>query len=231
MTTPAFLSDAAGHDPGRRERKRRQTVDHLAGHAFRLFEAQGYDAVTMEQIAAEADVSKGTLYNHFPVKEALLAHQFHLELAADMPRMLAAMQAEPDFAGRVRCWLHASADWSENRRGYLPHYLRFRFASLNRSEAGADQKPARSGLDQLFDALIRAAQDAGELRPEFPSAQLAQMLQFLYLGAVMRWLAVPGIQLRAEFDAVLDVFLHGLVALRTGSCAGSRAESRTGSRT
>ena len=50
-------------EAGRRERKRIQTLDHLAATAFSLFEQHGYDAVTMEQIAAQADVSKGTLYN------------------------------------------------------------------------------------------------------------------------------------------------------------------------
>lgn len=54
----------------RRDRKRLQTLNHLASAAMRLFERDGFKAVTMERIAAEADVAKGTLYNHFPTKEA-----------------------------------------------------------------------------------------------------------------------------------------------------------------
>ncbi|MBP0656330.1 TetR family transcriptional regulator, partial [Mycobacterium tuberculosis] len=46
-------------EAGRRERKRTQTLDHLAATAFSLCEQHGYDTVTMEQIAAQADVSKG----------------------------------------------------------------------------------------------------------------------------------------------------------------------------
>ncbi|MFS2050031.1 helix-turn-helix domain-containing protein, partial [Variovorax sp. CT11-76] len=72
--------------PGRRERRRVQTLDHVATTAMQLFEAQGYDATTMEQIALRADVAKGTLYNHFATKEAVLAHWIHLELAADTAR-------------------------------------------------------------------------------------------------------------------------------------------------
>ena len=44
-------------EPGRRERKRAQTLDHLAAVAFALFEEHGYDAVTMEQIAVASDVA------------------------------------------------------------------------------------------------------------------------------------------------------------------------------
>ena len=73
--------------PGRRERRRVQTLDHVATTAMQLFEAQGYDATTMEQIALRADVAKGTLYNHFATKEAVLAHWIHLELAADTARL------------------------------------------------------------------------------------------------------------------------------------------------
>jgi AcrR family transcriptional regulator len=37
-----------------------------------LFRKQGFESTTADQIAEEADVSKGTLYNYFPSKEAIL---------------------------------------------------------------------------------------------------------------------------------------------------------------
>ena len=41
----------------RRERKRLQQLDHLADTAWALFEAQGFEAVTMEAVAAAAERS------------------------------------------------------------------------------------------------------------------------------------------------------------------------------
>lgn len=226
MPIATFLPPASSAvGPGRRERKRRQTIDYLATTAFRLFETQGYDAVTMEQIATEADVAKGTLYNHFPVKEALLAYLFHQALASGMPRLRAAIEDQPDFAARMTCVLHASADWSEAHRAYLPHYLRFRLANAEYGGGSNKIGHSRSGLDQMFEALIRAGQETGELRGDFPAAQLAHMFQFLYLGAMMRWLALPGGDLRREFDAVLDLFLRGLMH---GAHAASAPEDRNG---
>jgi AcrR family transcriptional regulator len=79
------VTDAVVSPPAnRRARKRRQLTDHVAAIAFGLFEERGYEAVTMEQVAAAADISKGTLYKYFPVKEALLAHQFQQEIALGM---------------------------------------------------------------------------------------------------------------------------------------------------
>ena len=98
--------------PGLRERKRLQTLDLLTRSAYTLFETHGYDGVTMEQIAAQAGVSKGTLYNHFPVKEALLAHYFHQELARSARDLLPRLMKLPGFAQRLTKTLHASAHWS-----------------------------------------------------------------------------------------------------------------------
>lgn len=49
--------------PNRRDRKHLKALEHLASTAGALFEAHGFEAVTMEQTAAKADVAKGTLYN------------------------------------------------------------------------------------------------------------------------------------------------------------------------
>jgi AcrR family transcriptional regulator len=207
---------AAKPDAGRRERKRRQTLDHLADTAFRLFEARGYDAVTMEQIAAEADLAKGTLYNHFAVKEALLAHRFHRELADGAPKLQASLQGLAGFVPRMTHLLHASAKWSEAHRAYMAHYLRFRLANADLGEDNGKVQHPHSGLDRMFEALIRAGQQAGELRTGLPSEQLAQMFQFLYMGALIRWLGLPDGNLQREFTGILDVFFSGLIARPAG---------------
>ncbi len=58
-TTPSRLTD----------RKRAAVIEA----AIDEFRASGYDATSMDRIAARANVSKRTVYNHFPSKEALFA--------------------------------------------------------------------------------------------------------------------------------------------------------------
>lgn len=198
-----------GAAPGRRERKRQQTLDHLADTAFRLFETLGFEAVTMEQIAAQADVAKGTLYNYFPVKEALLAHRVHQDLAGHAPQLRAAMQGQAGFAKRMAYLLQATCHWAESHRAYLPHYLRYRLAHAG---IGAGPRTPRSGMEQIVEALVLAGQQAGQVRADLPAAQLADMFQYLYLAAMTRWLNGSGRPLRQEFNATLEVFLHGLAA-------------------
>lgn len=196
---------------GRRERKREQTADHLATTAFRLFEAQGYDAVAMEQIAAEADVAKGTLYNYFPVKEALLAHQFRREIASGMAGLEPLLAQQPGFHARMRGLLKASAQWNESRRPYLPHYLRYRMTQIG-VQQGAASSNQHSGVHRILEALFAAGQKQGEVRADVAPEQLAWLLEFMCMGAVMVWLHQLHASLEQQFLTALEVMLHGVAS-------------------
>jgi AcrR family transcriptional regulator len=58
-----------------RERKRLDTWRAIRAAALRLFDAQGFEAVSIEQIAAAADVSRATFFNYFASKEAVVFDQ------------------------------------------------------------------------------------------------------------------------------------------------------------
>jgi AcrR family transcriptional regulator len=90
---------------GMRQRKRQERHDALIDAAMELFQDQGYEQTTMEQIAALADVSAPTLYRYFPRKTELLIALFWKErerLAAaldDFHRMSASWDAVHAVSG------------------------------------------------------------------------------------------------------------------------------------
>lgn len=57
---------------GLRARRRRLTEDRITEAAYRLFEAASFEAVSVEEIAAAAEVSPRTVYRYFPTKEDLV---------------------------------------------------------------------------------------------------------------------------------------------------------------
>jgi len=56
---------------GLRERKKRETRQHISDIATRLFIARGFEQVTVDDVAVAANVSKMTVFNYFPRKEDL----------------------------------------------------------------------------------------------------------------------------------------------------------------
>ena len=190
---------------------------------MRLFESQGYDATTMEQIAQQSDLAKGTLYNHFPTKDAILAHWVHLKLADDTQRLHAAIDWQAGFGEQLSHLLEASTEWTGQHRDHLLDYFRFRFLNIESELQGGGAKSNSGDLPRdligLFDALIAAAQKNGTLRTDVSSAHLASLLHHLYFGALMRWLTLPGLVLREEFAVIADLFITGAQAGKDAKAA------------
>lgn len=70
--------------PGLRERKKQRTRAAISDAALQMFLTNGFDAVSVMDIAAAAEVSKRTLFKYFPAKEDLVVQRFadHVDEAA-----------------------------------------------------------------------------------------------------------------------------------------------------
>jgi len=62
-------------EPGLRERKRQRMYQDVSEIAIRLFLERGFDAVSVAEVAAAAEISKPTLFRYFPAKEDLVLHR------------------------------------------------------------------------------------------------------------------------------------------------------------
>jgi AcrR family transcriptional regulator len=90
--------------PGLRELKKQKTRWAIQEHALRLIAQQGYDATTVEQIAAAAEISPSTFFRYFPTKEDVV-------LADDYdPMIMAALETEVAGEGPVTAFRRAMRD-------------------------------------------------------------------------------------------------------------------------
>lgn len=87
---------------GLRERKKRAARDAIASTARRMFAERGFEAVTVAEVAAAAEVSERTVFNHFPTKEdvAFAGREVGLEqLVADITGRPAGISVLAVFRG------------------------------------------------------------------------------------------------------------------------------------
>lgn len=71
----------------RREREREARREAILDAAARIVQSRGVQDVRMDEIASEAEVSKGTLYLYFPSKDALLAGLAERNMRSVVPRL------------------------------------------------------------------------------------------------------------------------------------------------
>ena len=88
---------------GRRESKRAATRRGLVVEAYRLFNERGYDATSVDDIAAAADVSPRTFYRYFPAKDAVLAESGNAIVDAVVDRVSDAPTAAELLRAYARC--------------------------------------------------------------------------------------------------------------------------------
>src|SRR5689334_25078067 len=58
----------------RRERKKEETKERIFNVAMKLFKSRGFEETTVDDITEKADVAKGTFFNYFARKEAVLGY-------------------------------------------------------------------------------------------------------------------------------------------------------------
>jgi len=103
-----------GTEPGLRERKKLRTRALIAETARRLFSERGFEAVSVAEVATEAEVSEATVFNYFPTKEDLVYYGMEafeeelLDAIRRRPAGVSALDAFGAFVSRPRGFLAAT---------------------------------------------------------------------------------------------------------------------------
>ncbi|MEV1333070.1 helix-turn-helix domain-containing protein [Micromonospora costi] len=179
------------------QRNRQRLLDA----AVRAF-SQGGPEVTLESIARDAGVGIGTLYRHFPTREALVEAAYRNELGK-------LCDAAPDLLDRlpperaVRAWMDLFIDYLAAKRG---------MADALRLVIAAGANPYAESRDRLYgalDLLLRAGAEAGTVRADVAVADVLASLSGVSLAA-----GEP--DRRDQARRLLDLLMDGL-RYRAGS--------------
>lgn len=172
-------------DAGRslRNRKKQETARSLLDAGRELFQRQGFDETSVDQIAEQANVSRGTLFNYFPSKEALLIAVAREEVQS-LRRMLETGLAHvPSAVARARrvmeILVNDTVPYLQITRQVLLQALLYP-TSL--------PSPVRE-MEQILTQLAAEAQQLGEIRADLQPEEVARAVVGIYLAAFFAWIA------------------------------------------
>lgn len=176
----------------------------------RLLAEKGFDAMTVDEVAASVGIAKASLYKHFPSKEDLAA-----------AAMVGVMRRAQDFIaslpadGRPLDQLKAVARWTMQVQmdGEMPS-LPSQNSSLRATLIAS--KPYMNGLIEVSDRLgewIEAAQKDGELNPRLPPIAVLYTLYARACDPVLEFLKTGGQHSKEQIvEMVLSTCFEGLNA-------------------
>lgn len=101
------------------ERRMAATRERLANAALTLFAEQGIYDTTVEDVTEAADVGKGTFYQHFPSKTAIIRHLLHEGFDELLNQCRHEVQSAATAQERVERLLGAQFRFFEKRRDLL----------------------------------------------------------------------------------------------------------------
>ena len=191
----------------RRERKKARTEADIVAAAMALFQKQGFEETTMEQIAETADISKGTLYNYFPAKEAILSLYWQDQMRSIKDNIGQITQQHSDSPTRILVLFESAMDVLTSSQEFYAPYVRYRLQNLNNPKL---HEKLRSGFDVLLSEIMLYGQREGDVRTDFPLPMLITHLEGIFIQACMDWLASPkSSPIKSNLQKAVELFFQG----------------------
>lgn len=192
---------ASKREQGKLERKER-----LYEAALTLFRVQGYEATTVDQITRQAGLAKGTFFNYFPTKDAVLRYMGTREVGRLGVATLG-LSGTNSSVGKLKRLMNALAASLERDHELVSLIFRkgVTVADLMAGDAGG------FSLQPTVALLIRQAQRQREINPDLDSDTLAAALDALYLQQLIRWCESDNqYPLADRFTGIVDLLLTGI---------------------
>ncbi len=194
----------------RRERKKAAAREQIIAAAIKLFSRDGLDAVTVDQIAAEADVGKGTIYNYFESKEDIVVAfmaQAEAKVQAQVSKIAASDEPlESILASFIRLQLKLKEPHHSFVRIFLARML------THTAQFMPHMVEMQKHIDPPLENLFRDLQARGRMRTDIPLPDLLLAFKTIEMGLSSLW-AIEGPPFRGTEQTLqwqMKLFSQGL---------------------
>ena len=184
-TNTPFWLDTAPAD-SRRERRKQEIRAKIIESAIQLFEQQGIDPVTLEQICELAEISRPTFYSYYKSKQELLfalGEKLWLNVANEVTAHSLARQDSTiqTIEAFLKVTRQEIAKYGRLERELIRH-------SMNRdgNEASKNSQMLKA-MTALFESLYKEGRRKGDIGNRFPADFLAETTMGCISSVMMNW--------------------------------------------
>ena len=192
------------------------TREQLLKKALALFSKKGYAATTLQDIATEAEVTRGAIYWHFGSKAELyntLIREYSERGNLIVQQAAAEGGSLLDILRRVFVRQLALVETSREMRAVMELQL-FKTGPVPELAEGRQQQiEAGVGLIEMLTGIMEQGIAAGLLRPDVSAEDMARAYLAFQNGLIQLWLTTPDkFSLQERADSFATIFMVGIQA-------------------
>ena len=204
----------------RREREKAIHRQEIMNAAVRVFSRRGFGAATLDEVAQEAEFSKGALYLYFTSKEDILFNALYSMSLMIVQEFRDILNGKRSFREELHDLLISTGEFSFTHHDYTKIIMTQHVAGFNVLSEDKQRKLMEIHgdiVDVLFQRTQKAFED-GELRNLSVNA-IASVIHGAIDGmATMRWNLESRKQLKCAVDVFLEILFNG-IAKEKENCA------------
>ena len=189
--------------PGLRERRKKLTAEELEAAALRLFGERGFDSVTVDDIAAEADVSRRTFFRYFASKEDVLLADHFVQLARLREAMAARPLDEPIVTALRNALLSMTGDFEDRKEMIILRGRLMRDTPSLQARSLVHQKLWEDAMQEMVAERL-GVDPATDLRPGVVSAATVAAMRVAFQSWLTAGATGDLIAMTAEALDLLD---------------------------
>jgi AcrR family transcriptional regulator len=195
-----------------RDRKKAETRQRIISVAMKIFAKKGIEQATVDEIAAAADVGKGTIYNYFETKEDIIV-AFLVDIETQVQTEVARMIQRPrSLQSSLAEYILFQFKLKEPHHEFVRVLLAQMFFRATAASPWIQQ--IQTVVDPPLHSLFSSLQRRGLIRAGLEIATLMPLFKVVHLGLTALW-AMEGPPWAASKKAVKDeirLFCEGLEA-------------------
>jgi AcrR family transcriptional regulator len=171
--------------PSRRERKKQDTRARILTAGLALFETKGFDGCTIDDIAAAADVGKGTIYNYVRTKDDIVVG-FVVDVERDIQREVSKLALG---RGSLESILTRFIQVQFDRKAPHHPFVRIFLARLSGQATGQSAwvHEVQAVLDPPISRVFSSLSKRGLLRPDVDVGTAIGAFKVMHLGLTVVW--------------------------------------------